>query len=146
MARISRHMAKRPPRVIRRSRWFIYSDVFLLLTSILQSLPLKERWLGYKHLAYVITLRPPTTKFALYSFTDMTLCLTAAPTSIHNKLDGRKSISDEPGTHIYRFKHRSRSRTVDWAWKIWLERLSPVRFLISDIYAGNIWAEKSLPF
>ncbi|KZS90535.1 hypothetical protein SISNIDRAFT_415343 [Sistotremastrum niveocremeum HHB9708] len=94
----------------RKDRLELYED---------HSLPLKERWLGYKHLAYVITLRPPTTKLALYSFTDMTLCLTAAPTSIHNKLDGRKSISDEPGTHIYRFKHRSRSRTVDWAWKIW---------------------------
>ncbi|KAK7048271.1 hypothetical protein R3P38DRAFT_2605963 [Favolaschia claudopus] len=81
------------------------------------------KWLtGSKYrLAYVVPTRQSAkTRLSLYSFVDLTWCLTCAPTSVHHD---SKTISKlrrtKEGTNIFICKVKTRSRSADWMWAIW---------------------------
>jgi hypothetical protein len=82
---------------------------------------MKESFLGRKHLAFVIPLREPGTKFCLYSLMDMSFCLTCAPIefSLKAKAQLKYVHEEEAGTDIFVFKHKLRSVAVDWGWRLW---------------------------
>lgn len=86
----------------------------------LQSTSLHEWAVGHKHLAYVIPLKCERTHMSLYSFVDMTFCITCPPTrsSIHPK-KSKRHFTQLDGTNVYIFKNKSRSRTYDWVWQLW---------------------------
>lgn len=87
----------------------------------LQTIPGKEWMTGHKHLAYVIPLKSPPTRLSLYSFVDMTFCLTCPPTSTRS--NGSPSLwrlrRVKEGNNIFVFNLKSRSRAYDWIWKLW---------------------------
>ena len=82
-----------------------------------QSTSLQEWAVGHKHLAYLIPLKSPWTLLSLYSFVDMTFCITCRPTQAY--LKSKLSRNEPEGTCVYIFKTRSRSRAYDWTWKLW---------------------------
>lgn len=56
----------------------------------------------------------------MYSFVDLTFCLTCPPSRL--RLDGkrrRQIFGTSRGTNIFVFKLKSRSRAVDWMWQLW---------------------------
>ncbi|KAF7365311.1 hypothetical protein MVEN_00403100 [Mycena venus] len=60
------------------------------------------------------------TKLSLYSFVDLTWCLTCTPTSIHHDSKARAIFRRaKEGTNIFICKVKSRSRAADWMWAIW---------------------------
>ncbi|KIJ54719.1 hypothetical protein M422DRAFT_240799 [Sphaerobolus stellatus SS14] len=90
------------------------------------TLPGKERLLGHKHLACVIPLARSDTHISVYSFVDMTFCLTC--TTLHvptetsrtvSSLTARIHFSRTRGTDIFVFKTKTRSSGVDWYWELW---------------------------
>ncbi|CAA7261359.1 unnamed protein product [Cyclocybe aegerita] len=83
--------------------------------------PGKEWVTKRKHLCYVIPLRSSRTRMSLYSFVDLTFCITCAPTTTRlNETSSRWIFSREKeGTNIFIFKVKSRSRAYDWAWQLW---------------------------
>jgi hypothetical protein len=90
-----------------------------------QSLPGKEALLGHKHLACVIPLHKPDTHLSLYSFVDLTFCLTC--TTIHVPKDktqraglsARMLFSGSIGTDVFVFKAKTRTSAIDWMWELW---------------------------
>ena len=82
-----------------------------------QSTSLQEWAIGHKHLAYIIPLKSPRTHLSLYSFIDMTFCITCRP--MRTYLKTKLSRTEPEGTCIYIFKTRSRSRAYDWTWNLW---------------------------
>ncbi|KIY44808.1 hypothetical protein FISHEDRAFT_50785 [Fistulina hepatica ATCC 64428] len=98
--------------VWRKGRLEIYEDY---------SLPFKEHLLGRKHLASVLPLREGKTHISVYSFVDMTFCIT-----YHHEggLQSRQRLHlNKEGTDVFIFKLKSRSRAQDWVWKLWLHLL-----------------------
>ena len=85
-----------------------------------QSLPVKEWMVGHKHLAFIIPLIA-NTKLSLYSFVDLTFCLTCPPTPVHNSETKARAIfhRSKEGTNIFVFKVKSRTRALDWTWQLW---------------------------
>ncbi|KAF5338894.1 hypothetical protein D9611_008762 [Ephemerocybe angulata] len=86
------------------------------------STPGKEMLVGRKHLAYVIPLKSSRTNLSLYSFVDLTFCLTCPPTSTRvTQAGGSRRIFNraKEGTNIFIFKHKTRSRAWDWTWQLW---------------------------
>ncbi|TFK73572.1 hypothetical protein BDN72DRAFT_834437 [Pluteus cervinus] len=85
------------------------------------SVPGKEWITGHKHLAYVIPLKSPKTQLSLYSFVDMTFCLTCQPTSTRpNGSTLRwRFRKEKEGTNVFVFKLKCRSRAYDWTWLLW---------------------------
>lgn len=86
-------------------------------------MPGKEWAIGHKNLAYVVPLRGAVTKFSLYSFVDLTFCLTCPPVAqwtaeLHSKARTLLHRAKE-GTNIFVFKVRSRTRALDWTWQLW---------------------------
>ncbi|KAF9267492.1 hypothetical protein L218DRAFT_978057 [Marasmius fiardii PR-910] len=81
-----------------------------------------EEWFrGHKNLSYVIPLKSGRTKLSIYSFVDLTFCITCPPTSRRYNPVKRKwqiHVSKE-GTFIYIFKIKCRSRAYDWTWQLW---------------------------
>ena len=86
-----------------------------------QRTPGKEWAIKRKNLAYVIPLKSSKTKLSLYSFVDLTFCITCAPTTTRlNEATSRWSFSrGKEGTNIFIFKLKSRSRAYDWTWQLW---------------------------
>ncbi|KAJ7175763.1 Pleckstrin homology domain-containing protein [Mycena filopes] len=81
------------------------------------------KWLtGSKcRLAFVVPLKSPKTRLALYSFVDLTFCLTCPPASYHSRDSKARAIfrRTKEGTNIFICKVKSRSRAADWMWSIW---------------------------
>ncbi|KAH9986612.1 hypothetical protein BJV77DRAFT_1061765 [Russula vinacea] len=75
-------------------------------------LPGKEWVVGHKNLAFVVPLQGARTKLSLYSFTDMSFCITCPP---------RPCTLRSTGTNVFVFKTRCRSRAIDWIWRLWRE-------------------------
>lgn len=82
---------------------------------------LQEWAIGHKHLAYIIPLKSPRTHLSLYSFVDMTFCITCRPMRAHfNSKKTKWNFNNElEGTDVYVFKAKSRSRAYDWIWQLW---------------------------
>ncbi|VDC02434.1 unnamed protein product [Peniophora sp. CBMAI 1063] len=82
-------------------------------------IPFRERMLGHKRLAYVIPLLDPKPKLMLYSFNDMSFSI--ATKAIGSKEGLRTSVpfyrTNDPC--IFVFKHKIRTRAVDWVWHLW---------------------------
>jgi hypothetical protein len=68
-------------------------------------------------LVYMIPLNGAKTTLSLYSFVDLTFCITCAPNPVDAK-GGRLHAARE-GTNIFVFKPKSRTRAVDWFWNLW---------------------------
>ncbi|TFK40603.1 Pleckstrin homology domain-containing protein [Crucibulum laeve] len=85
------------------------------------SLPMKEWIAGHKHLSYVIPLKSSRTRLSLYSWADLTFCITCPPTTTSlNPVTSRWVFSRaKEGTNIFIFKVKSRSRAYDWIWHLW---------------------------
>ncbi|KAL6303463.1 Pleckstrin homology domain-containing protein [Sparassis latifolia] len=95
----------------RKDRLELYKDHFT---------PGKDWLLGRKELNYVIPLGSPQTRLSLYSFVDSTFCLLCPPTSPHSDTKRlRHLLGTKGGTNIFIFKHKSRTRAIDWIWKLW---------------------------
>lgn len=80
----------------------------------------KSWFARHLHLAYVIPIHSARTTHSLYSFVDMTFCMTSPPTPVDPK--GSRLHSTRGGTNIFVFKLKSRSRAVDWFWNLWYLR------------------------
>ncbi|KAF8908921.1 Pleckstrin homology domain-containing protein [Gymnopilus junonius] len=81
----------------------------------------KDWAVGHKHLSYVIPLKSSRTRLSLYSFVDLTFCITCAPTTTKLNATASRWIfnKDKEGTNIFVFKLKSRSRAYDWSWQLW---------------------------
>ncbi|KAJ7758493.1 Pleckstrin homology domain-containing protein [Mycena maculata] len=81
------------------------------------------KWLtGSKYkLAFVVPLKSTKTRLSLYSFVDMTFCVTCPPTSLHSRDSKARAIFHltKEGTNIFICKVKSRSRAADWLWTLW---------------------------
>ncbi|KAJ7254353.1 Pleckstrin homology domain-containing protein [Mycena haematopus] len=80
------------------------------------------KWLtGSKYrLAFIVPLKSAKTRLSLYSFVDLTFCLTCTPTSIHHDSKARAIFRRaKEGTNIFICKVKSRSRAADWMWTDW---------------------------
>ncbi|KAH8104569.1 Pleckstrin homology domain-containing protein [Cristinia sonorae] len=81
--------------------------------------PGKEWLTGHKHLAFVIPMEF-TTHLSIYSFIDLTFCLTCPPTPLRARSKNRALLyATRKGTNIFIFKSKSRTRAVDWVWHLW---------------------------
>lgn len=88
--------------------------------SILQRLPGKEWFSGTKRLAFVVPLGAPTTRLSIFSFVDLTFCLTCPPYPLRATSQGKWIRSgSKKGTNIFVFKVKSRTRAADWIWHMW---------------------------
>ncbi|KJA24061.1 hypothetical protein HYPSUDRAFT_136823 [Hypholoma sublateritium FD-334 SS-4] len=83
--------------------------------------PGKEWMSGHKHLSYVIPLLSSKTKLSLFSFVDLTFCVTCAPTTttLIPEISRWSFSREKEGTNIFIFKVKSRSRAYDWIWRLW---------------------------
>ncbi|KAF9565683.1 hypothetical protein CPC08DRAFT_629344 [Agrocybe pediades] len=83
--------------------------------------PGKEWLTGHKHLSYVIPLRSSRTRLSLFSFVDMSFCITCAPATTRLNANASRWIfsREKEGTNIFVFKLKSRSRAYDWIWQLW---------------------------
>ncbi|KAJ7459760.1 Pleckstrin homology domain-containing protein [Mycena latifolia] len=81
------------------------------------------KWItGSKYrLAFVVPLKSTKTRLSLYSFVDLTFCLTCPPTAFHSRDSKARAIfrRTKEGTNIFVCKVKSRSRAADWMWTIW---------------------------
>ncbi|KAJ8080665.1 hypothetical protein PM082_017499 [Marasmius tenuissimus] len=85
------------------------------------TVPGEEWFRGHKNLSYIIPLKSGRTKLSIYSFVDLTFCITCPPTSRRYNPARRKwqVHSAKQGTFIYIFKIKCRSRAYDWTWQLW---------------------------
>ncbi|KAK0464663.1 guanine nucleotide exchange factor [Desarmillaria tabescens] len=79
------------------------------------TIPGKERLTGHKHLAFLVPLKSGRTRLSLYSFVDLTFCITCPPTPTYNAF----FHIARSGTNIFVFKPKNRSRGQDWMWQLW---------------------------
>lgn len=86
---------------------------------VLQITPGKEWLTGHKHLSYMIPLESNTTRLSLYSFVDLTFCITCPAKPIRARTKRRWLLGAASGTAIFVFKVKSRTRAVDWTWHLW---------------------------
>ncbi len=87
--------------------------------AVIQHTPGKEWFTGTKRLSFLVPLAA-STRLSLYSFVDLTFCLTCPPAPL--KTDGKRRrhfFGSARGTNIFVFKLKSRSRAVDWLWHLW---------------------------
>ncbi|KAI0248578.1 hypothetical protein BJV78DRAFT_1332004 [Lactifluus subvellereus] len=82
-------------------------------------LPCRERFAGHKHLAFVVPLKSVRTRLSLYSFTDISFCITCPPASLRAGMKTLLPFQRRTGTNVFIFKARSRSRAIDWIWHLW---------------------------
>ncbi|KAF8158329.1 Pleckstrin homology domain-containing protein [Crassisporium funariophilum] len=103
------------------------------------STPGKEWITGHKSLAYVIPLKSSKTRLSLYSFVDLTFCITCAPTTTRlNAATSRWIFSREKeGTNIFVFKLKSRTRAYDWTWQLWRQMGGRIPSSV-DIYSPRL--------
>ncbi|KAK0449249.1 hypothetical protein EV421DRAFT_1402130 [Armillaria borealis] len=85
------------------------------------TIPGKERLTGHKHLAFVVPLKSGRTRLSLYSFADLTFCITCPPTPTYNGTSKSRTFFHiaRAGTNIFVFKPKNRSRGQDWMWQLW---------------------------
>ncbi|KIY67116.1 hypothetical protein CYLTODRAFT_397691 [Cylindrobasidium torrendii FP15055 ss-10] len=86
------------------------------------STPGKERLLQHKHLAFVVPLQSANTKLCMYSFVDMTFCLTCKPSSTRGKESKTarfRRFFTTDDTYVFVCKVKTRSRALDWIWQLW---------------------------
>ncbi|KAF5369386.1 hypothetical protein D9758_002548 [Tetrapyrgos nigripes] len=85
------------------------------------TVPGKEWLRGHKHLAYTILLNHDSTILSMYSFVDLSFCISSCQTHrLYNPFKGQWDIrASKDETNIYIFKHKSRSRAYDWLWQLW---------------------------
>ncbi|KAL1662456.1 Pleckstrin homology domain-containing protein [Schizophyllum commune] len=93
--------------VWRQNRVELYEDY---------STPGKEYITGHKHLAHTIFLWKHKINLTIYSFVDLSFCLFYRTTSSRSR---QVLHIDTPGTNIFVFKVKTRSRAVDWYWALW---------------------------
>ncbi|RDB17902.1 Meiotically up-regulated gene 56 protein [Hypsizygus marmoreus] len=96
----------------RRDRIELYKDY---------RIPGKEWVFGHKDLAFVIPLKSARTQLSLYSFVDMTFCITCPPTTAQRDSSTSRRFFRwaKEGTNIFIFNLKSRSRAYDWIWQLW---------------------------
>ncbi|TBU28603.1 Pleckstrin homology domain-containing protein [Dichomitus squalens] len=75
-----------------------------------------------KRLAYVAPLGSSSTSLSLYSYVDMSFCITCPPTPLVPDSKRVRYLHAGRGTHIFVFKPKSRSRAVDWIWHLWRQK------------------------
>ncbi|KAH7102551.1 Pleckstrin homology domain-containing protein [Auriculariales sp. MPI-PUGE-AT-0066] len=82
--------------------------------------PGKEWLTGHKDLAFVIALQHADTHLSLFSPIDMSFAVTCRPRPAR-MLTKRRALfaARQSGTNIFVFKLKSRSRAVDWIWRLW---------------------------
>ncbi|EMD39935.1 hypothetical protein CERSUDRAFT_112180 [Gelatoporia subvermispora B] len=82
-----------------------------------------REWLsgsGHKKLIFLVPLSAPSTRLSVYSFADMTFCITCPPMPLSALTNDRWHARDSnERTQIVIFKVKSRSRAVDWVWNLW---------------------------
>ncbi|KAH9989700.1 Pleckstrin homology domain-containing protein [Russula compacta] len=83
--------------------------------------PGREWITGHKHLAFVVPLESARTKLSLYSFVDMSFCITCPPASLRAGVKILLPFQRRTGTNVFIFKARCRSRAIDWMWRLWRE-------------------------
>ncbi|KAG7443112.1 uncharacterized protein BT62DRAFT_935448 [Guyanagaster necrorhizus] len=85
------------------------------------TIPGKERLTGHKHLAFLVPLKSERTRLFLYSFVDLTFCITCPPTPTYNGTSKSRAFFHvaKAGTNIFVFKPKNRSRCQDWMWQLW---------------------------
>jgi hypothetical protein len=95
-----------------------------------QRTPCKEWAIKRKNLAYVIPLKSSQTKLSLYSFVDLTFCITCTPTTTRlSEATSRWTFRrGKEGTNIFIFKLKSRSRAYDWMWQLWYAHIYIMEF------------------
>ncbi|KAJ7156013.1 Pleckstrin homology domain-containing protein [Mycena crocata] len=80
------------------------------------------KWIsGSKYrLAFSVPLKSTKTRLSMYSFVDLTFCLTCPPTALHSRDSKARAIfrRAKEGTNIFICKVKSRSRAADWMWTI----------------------------
>lgn len=86
-------------------------------------LPGREWVTGHKHLAFVVPLESARTKLSLYSFVDMSFCITCPPASLRAGVKILLPFQRRAGTNVFIFKARCRSRAIDWMWRLWCVNL-----------------------
>ncbi|KAI0051385.1 hypothetical protein FA95DRAFT_1554452 [Auriscalpium vulgare] len=96
--------------VWRKNRVELYEDY---------TIPYKELVMGHKHLSFIVPLKHARTRLSLYSFVDLTFCLTCPPTPVHVGRSTYMPFHRKDGTNIFIFKAKSRSRATDWLWRLW---------------------------
>ncbi|KAL1713014.1 Pleckstrin homology domain-containing protein [Schizophyllum commune] len=97
--------------VWRQNRVELYEDY---------STPGKEYITGHKHLAHTIFLWKHKINLTIYSFVDLSFCLFYRTTSSRSRQVSYFVLHiDTPGTNIFVFKAKTRSRAVDWYWALW---------------------------
>lgn len=101
-------------------------SLFLLVLTRVQSLSIEENYLGHKHLAYVIPLDSTKTSLSLYSFTDLTFCLSCTKLTarkdkspVYENIANRLPFLRSTGTHLFIFKTKIRTSGIDWLWDLW---------------------------
>ena len=65
-------------------------------------------------------LYPDSTRLSLYSFVDLSFCVTCPPTPV--RIDAKRHrhfFGSSRGTNIFVFKLKCRTRAVDWMWHVW---------------------------
>ncbi|KAG8829407.1 hypothetical protein FRC17_006633 [Serendipita sp. 399] len=77
----------------------------------------KEWFTKHKHLAYKIPLIPIKTTISIFSRVDMSFCITCPKFTAHSHLPVHHE--DKQTTLIFLCKTKSRSRSVDWVWRLW---------------------------
>lgn len=82
-----------------------------------------------KRLAYIAPLGAPSTRLSLYSYVDMSFCITCPPTLLRPDSARVRIFHGERGTHIFVFKVKCRSRAVDWMWQLWYVLNMPLPFI-----------------
>ncbi|OCH86402.1 hypothetical protein OBBRIDRAFT_797244 [Obba rivulosa] len=84
------------------------------------TIPCMERLSGHKELMYLVPLSSSNTRLSVYSFVDMTFCITCRPTPLSALInDKRRTRESSRGTQILIFKVKSRTRAIDWVWNLW---------------------------
>ncbi|KAF9808582.1 hypothetical protein IEO21_07826 [Rhodonia placenta] len=79
----------------------------------------KDWVLGHMKLVFVIPLGQSTTRLSLYSFVDLTFCIVCPPAPLRHRSKRRWLNRRHKGLNIFVFKIRSRTRAIDWVWKLW---------------------------
>ncbi|KAG9315912.1 hypothetical protein JVU11DRAFT_3562 [Chiua virens] len=84
------------------------------------TIPGKEYITGHKYLAFLIPLASERTSVSLYSFVDLSFCISCPPTPRDRYSRARAFLGlENEGTNVFVFKAKSRTRARDWLWHLW---------------------------
>lgn len=100
--------------------------LLIVLILILQTVPGKEKLLRHKHLACTIPLDEQEARVSLYSFIDLSFCLTCSERVVtkgenhaYRNIVNRVPFLRSNGTFIFIFKTKVRTSAIDWLWDLW---------------------------